>query len=130
MLWNGGNENIWGHEDWEWKQSLADRTWGLAYYEEIFPDIVAELDPTRPYCPGISVQASRAASTPTITDFGCMHIWDVWNHADYTHYATYTTEVRFRVRIPGTADLGDTHRRHPRRTAEQHLTGHARSPEG
>ena len=88
VLWNGGNENIWGHEDWEWKQSLADRTWGLAYYEEIFPDIVAELDPTRPYCPG-SPYSFKGGIHPNDPDFGCMHIWDVWNHADYTHYATY-----------------------------------------
>jgi beta-mannosidase len=88
VLWNGGNENIWGHEDWGWKHSLADRTWGLAYYEEIFPDIVAELDPTRPYCPG-SPYSFKGGIHPNDPDFGCMHIWDVWNEADYTHYAAY-----------------------------------------
>jgi hypothetical protein len=27
VLWNGCNENIWGHEDWGWKESLGDLTW-------------------------------------------------------------------------------------------------------
>jgi beta-mannosidase len=88
VLWNGGNENIWGHEDWGWKEPLAGRTWGLGYYEEIFPDIVAELDPSRPYCPG-SPYSFKGGIHPNDPDFGCMHIWDVWNQADYTHYATY-----------------------------------------
>jgi beta-mannosidase len=89
VLWNGGNENIWGHEDWGWKEPLAGRTWGLGYYEEIFPDIVAELDPTRPYCPG-SPYSFKDGIHPNDPDFGCMHIWDVWNRADYTHYASYS----------------------------------------
>jgi beta-mannosidase len=89
VLWNGGNENIWGYEDWGWKQSLGGRTWGLGYYEEIFPDIVAELDPTRPYCPG-SPYSFKGGIHPNDPDFGCMHIWEVWNRADYTDYATYS----------------------------------------
>ncbi|MFL6114055.1 MAG: glycoside hydrolase family 2 protein, partial [Catenulispora sp.] len=28
VLWNGCNENIWGHEDWGWKPDLGDLTWG------------------------------------------------------------------------------------------------------
>ena len=51
-LWNGNNENIWGHEDWGWKEHLGDLTWGWGYYTDVLPAIVAELDPTRPYSPG------------------------------------------------------------------------------
>ena len=69
VLWNGGNENIWGFEDWGWKEPLAGRTWGLGYYDEIFPDIVAELDPTRPYCPG-SPYSFKGGIHPNDPDFG------------------------------------------------------------
>lgn len=89
VLWNGGNENIWGYEDWGWKESLAGRTWGLGYYEKIFPSLVAELDPTRPYSPG-SPYSFRPGIHPNDPAHGSMHIWDVWNQEDYTHYATYS----------------------------------------
>ena len=59
VLWNGNNENIWGYEDWGWKETLGGRTWGMGYYIELLPAIVAELDPTRPY----SRRAARARST-------------------------------------------------------------------
>ncbi len=51
-LWNGNNENIWGHEDWGWKEHLGNRTWGWGYYTDVLPSIVDELDPSRPYSPG------------------------------------------------------------------------------
>ena len=89
VLWNGGNENIWGFEDWGWQEPLAGRTWGLGYYEEIFPGIVAELDPTRPYSPG-SPYSFKAGVHPNDPSHGSMHIWDVWNQEDYTYYATYS----------------------------------------
>ena len=28
VLWNGGNENLWGHEDWGWQERLGGRTLG------------------------------------------------------------------------------------------------------
>lgn len=87
-LWNGCNENIWGHEDWDWKPMLGDRTWGWRYYTEILPAIVAELDPGRPYSPGspYSMTPSRHPNDP---EHGTMHIWDVWNQLDYTAYRNY-----------------------------------------
>ena len=52
VVWNGGNENLWGFVDWGWREELAGRTWGWHYYTELFPSVVAELDPTRPYVAG------------------------------------------------------------------------------
>ena len=89
MLWNGGNENIWGFADWGWKESLAGRSWGNGYYEEIFPGIVAELDGTRPYYPG-SPYSFKKDVHPNDPSHGSMHIWDVWNREDYTYFATYS----------------------------------------
>jgi beta-mannosidase len=87
-LWNGNNENIWGYEDWGWKPELGDRTWGLGYYIEILPAIVAELDPTRPYSPGSPCSFS-AGIHPNDSTHGTMHIWNVWNQLDYTAYRRY-----------------------------------------
>ena len=52
VLWNGGNENLWGFMDWGWQEDLQGRTWGFRYATELLKDVVAELDPTRPYSDG------------------------------------------------------------------------------
>ncbi|MFF5293521.1 glycoside hydrolase family 2 protein [Paractinoplanes globisporus] len=88
VLWTGNNENIWGHEDWDWKQRLAGRSWGAHYYFELLPRVVAELDPTRPYWPGSPYSGTRDRH-PNDPAFGTTHIWDVWNTDDYTKYAAY-----------------------------------------
>lgn len=89
VLWNGNNENLWGHEDWNWEESLQGRTWGAGYYYELFPEIVAELDPSRPYWPG-SPSSGPAEIAPNDPNYGCIHIWDVWNQRDYTDYDVYS----------------------------------------
>ncbi|MCU7723595.1 glycoside hydrolase family 2 protein [Actinoplanes sp. KI2] len=87
-VWTGNNENLWGHEDWNWKQPLAGRSWGATYYYELLPRIVAELDPTRPYWPG-SPYSGTPDRHPNDPGYGTTHIWDVWNTDDYTKYAAY-----------------------------------------
>jgi beta-mannosidase len=87
-LWNGNNENIWGHEDWGWKEHLGDRTWGWGYYTDVLPSIVAELDPTRSYSPG-TPYSFTVGLPPNDSTHGTMHIWDVWNELDYTDYRRY-----------------------------------------
>lgn len=88
VLWNGANENMWGFRDWGWAEQLAGRTWGLRYYEEVFPAIVAELDPTRPYSanspysPGEPVEGVH----PNDPDHGTHHEWECWNRRDYVFY--------------------------------------------
>lgn len=83
-LWNGNNENMWGYTDWGWSDQLDGRTWGLRYYTELLPAIVAELDPTRHYSPGSP--HSPGDHHPNDADHGSRHEWDVWNSVDYTHY--------------------------------------------
>jgi beta-mannosidase len=84
-LWNGGNENLWGFADWGWPEQLEGRTWGLGYYDEVLPRIVAELDPTRFYCPGSPYSPVRDLH-PNDENHGTRHEWQVWNEIDYTHY--------------------------------------------
>jgi beta-mannosidase len=88
VLWNGCNENIWGHEDWDWKTPLGHRSWGWGYYTQVLPGIVAELDPARLYSPG-SPYSMSTAWHPNDPAHGTMHIWDVWNERDYTAYRDY-----------------------------------------
>jgi beta-mannosidase len=88
VMWVGNNENIWGFEDWDWKEPLAGRTWGAGYYFEVLPGIVAAVDPTRPYWPG-SPYSGGAGVHPNDPAHGTSHIWTVWNTHDYRHYATY-----------------------------------------
>ena len=88
VLFNGGNENLWGQADWNWKERLVGRTWGARYAYELFRTIVAELDPTRPYCENspYSPGAERESVHPNDPDHGTHHQWDVWNAIDYTAY--------------------------------------------
>ncbi len=88
VLWTGNNENIWGHEDWGWKEPLGDRTWGAGYYFDLLPRIMAETDPSRPYWPG-SPWSGDPSLHPNDPAHGTVHIWDVWNTDDYTKYASY-----------------------------------------
>ncbi|NYI06760.1 glycoside hydrolase family 2 protein [Allostreptomyces psammosilenae] len=90
-LWNGCNENLWGYVDWGWPEQLAGRTWGLGYYTELLPGIVAELDPTRFYAAGSPYSPAFAVDEvhPNDADHGTRHEWEVWNRQDYTTYRDF-----------------------------------------
>jgi beta-mannosidase len=88
VVWTGNNENIWGHEDWGWKESLNGQSWGAGYYFALLPRVVAEEDPGRPYWPG-SPYSGTPELHPNDPAHGTMHIWDVWNTDDYTKYREY-----------------------------------------
>jgi len=89
VVWNGGNENIWGWVDWNWRTQLKGATWGDGYYQDLFPRIVAELAPTTPYSPG-SPYGFSSYVHPNDPAHGTTHIWDVWNRVDYRVYRDYT----------------------------------------
>jgi beta-mannosidase len=86
VLWNGCNENIWGHVDWGWEPTLQGRGWGARYYYDLLPRVIGELDPSRPYWPG-SPYSGTPDRYPNDPDYGCNHSWVVWNEADYPLYA-------------------------------------------
>ncbi|MDQ1658751.1 MAG: beta-mannosidase, partial [Cryptosporangiaceae bacterium] len=89
ILWNGNNENLWGYEDWGWREQLGSLSWGGGFYHDLLPRIVAELDPTRPYIPG-SPYSPDPGAHPNDPSTGLVHIWDVWNTEDYRRYGDYT----------------------------------------
>ncbi|MBO9553900.1 glycoside hydrolase family 2 TIM barrel-domain containing protein [Cellulomonas sp.] len=88
VLWNGGNENLWGFMDWGWPELLDGRTWGLRYATELLRDLVAEVDPTRPYSDGSPYSPGFAFDDvhPNDPDHGTHHQWEVWNRVDWTVY--------------------------------------------
>ncbi|MDY7086318.1 MAG: glycoside hydrolase family 2 protein [Actinomycetota bacterium] len=88
VVWTGNNENLWGHEDWDWKPALNGRTWGSGFYYDLLPRIVGELDPARRYWPG-SPYSGSPDRHPNDPAHGTTHIWDVWNTDDYTKYGAY-----------------------------------------
>ncbi|WP_084106100.1 glycoside hydrolase family 2 protein [Demequina sp. NBRC 110056] len=91
VVWNGSNENVWGWWAWGWQpamQAAGITDWGQMYYEEVFPRVLAELDPSRPYTPSspYSTHPYEDDVHPNDPTVGTVHEWEVWNRKDYSHY--------------------------------------------
>ncbi|MFK4837426.1 glycoside hydrolase family 2 protein [Microbacterium sp. ZW T2_14] len=97
VLLTGNNENLWGYEDWGWKQRLDGKTWGAHYYYELFPELIAELAPHVPYAPGSPFSPGagwdgerQTGAHPNDEQHGSMHLWEQWNRLDWTTYRDHT----------------------------------------
>lgn len=96
-VWNGGNENLWGFMDWGWQEELAGKSWGLGYYSDLFPRLLADIDPTRVYCDGspyspgftAELESGVTAVHPNDQRHGTRHEWEVWNRQDYLTHLDY-----------------------------------------
>ena len=88
IVFNGANENLQGFEEWGWKNRLEGKSWGLGYYTQTFPRIVAELAPQVLYTPGspFSPTPGTAANDP---NHGSTHLWETWNRQDYPVFRSY-----------------------------------------
>lgn len=85
-IWCGGNECVWGSEEWSWEDTLGtDRTWGGGFFTDLLPAVVAELDPTRPYLPN-SPWSTIAGARANDHRSGPTHLWDTWNTRDFVSY--------------------------------------------
>jgi len=85
-LWCGNNENLWMHGDKHWvSQPGGELSWGENFYLKTLPDIVAALDPTRPYTEG-SPWSGSWDHDPNDANHQTFHSWDVWNSDDFSHY--------------------------------------------
>lgn len=94
VLWCGNNECNQAVEQWgkgfERYRGADAPAWGLGYYTKLFPAIVAELDPTRPYWPGSPYSPSPGVLANAEHE-GDTHIWDVWNgQGNARNYLTHT----------------------------------------
>ena len=98
VLWNGCNENIWGHDELGWFDAAPpEQTWGAGFYDELLPAVVAEVDPTRPYSAGspisLGAEVDGVPVRPNHPDHGTVHEWEVWNRRDYAGPDGYRGEV-------------------------------------
>lgn len=86
ILWNGNNECDWLRhaEDWA-SQPGGDADWGRRYYHDDLPELVARVDPSRPYTPS-SPWSGHDALFPNAPSHGTFHSWEVWNREDYGRY--------------------------------------------
>ena len=102
VIWNGSNENYVAYAQWDdYRQGLRDddrvpdvyggreKPWGDLYYDTVIPRLLERFDPTRIYLPSSPISFNKHAAQSSDVD-GTMHIWDVWNNADYRKYADYT----------------------------------------
>lgn len=85
LVWNGNNECFVGWHDWGWPELLGDRPWGETFYRELLPHVTSSLDPMRPYIDG-SPTSLDAPKPPNDASHGTVHLWDIWNEQDYSHY--------------------------------------------
>lgn len=109
VLWNGCNENVWGYNEWNWKQSgvLKDRTWGIGYYFDLIPRILKELDSSRPYwaaSPWSGDQDIENGLHPNLSSHGNKHVWEVWFRQPATAYRKFTSRFcsEFGFQAPAT----------------------------
>ncbi|GAA3890497.1 glycosyl hydrolase 2 galactose-binding domain-containing protein [Streptomyces lannensis] len=85
VVWCGGNETVLGRHHWGWGDQIGERGWGARYYLDVLPNVLARLDPTRPYVPN-SPWSGALDADPAADTHGPSHLWDAWNEADYAHY--------------------------------------------
>lgn len=104
VLWNGGNECIWGYEAWNyqgkpWPQTIGDRGWGARYFHDVLPQALDQLAPGSAYWPN-SPYSGTPDREPNANQFGNRHIWDVWfgpgHYNNYLgHFPRFASEFGF-----------------------------------
>jgi beta-mannosidase len=79
VVWAGNNEveTAWHH--WGWKQNLPAKLWDdyLKIFHGVLPEVVAALDPSRPYWP--SSPSSNLEEDADSQRMGDVHYWEVWH---------------------------------------------------
>lgn len=82
VLWCGNNENNWGFFDW-WGNGGEPTYYGNYLYQQVFPKVCSENDPSRPYW----ASSPYGGNHPNSTSAGDRHTWDVWSGwQDYRWY--------------------------------------------
>lgn len=91
--WNGSNENVEGYYEWGWKDVIPEGVgWGLHYYTELFPALLAELDPTRSFTP-TSPYSRPLPADPRNPDHGTVHNWVAWASEEDNDYERYRDTI-------------------------------------
>ena len=96
-LWCGNNENLtMYHDKWGGPAEHPPRYYGERLYDGVLPELLAELDPERPYIPS----SPYGGEVPNGGGSGDQHYWDVWHgRGDYVFYrdstARFSSEFGF-----------------------------------
>jgi beta-mannosidase len=87
-LWCGNNENRTMFESgWDDPKRHPPRYFGEKIYDGVLPQVLAELDPSRPYLP----TSPWGGAVSNGGGIGDQHYWDVWHgRGDWKHYADST----------------------------------------
>ncbi len=98
-LWCGNNENLEMFANtWGGKDRNPKRYYGVNHYDNVLPELLAELDPTNSYIstspigtnPDNDGKAEKQTG-PNSGGFGDQHCWDVWHgRGDWKYYADST----------------------------------------
>jgi beta-mannosidase len=105
-IWCGNNENLTMFQDkWTDASRHPSRYYGENIYERTLREVLAELDPERPYIPTSPWGGERANGGGV----GDQHYWDVWHgRGDWKYYedssARFSSEFGF-ASAPGRAAL-------------------------
>jgi beta-mannosidase len=106
-LWCGNNENLVMFQDgWEGSARHPPRLHGERIYDQVLPEVLAELDPDRPYVPSSPSGGARVNAGGA----GDQHCWDVWHgRGDWKYYqdstARFCSEFGF-ASAPGPRAIG------------------------
>jgi beta-mannosidase len=92
-------------EHWEGPTRHPERYYGERIYDGVLPEVLSDLDPSRPYIPTSPWGGERANGGGV----GDQHYWDVWHgRGDWKHYddstARFASEFGFAA-APGLASL-------------------------
>jgi beta-mannosidase len=86
-IWVGNNEVETAWQHWGWKQKLPAKLWDdyKKLFHGVLPEVVAALDPLRPYWP--SSPSSNLEEDSDSQRMGDVHYWEVWHAAKpFTEY--------------------------------------------
>ena len=88
VLWCGNNENSTMFESkWGGADNQPPRFFGQTIFDDVLPDVLAELDRSRSYVPSSPCGGSFSNCGGT----GDQHTWDVWHgRGDWKYYADST----------------------------------------
>lgn len=92
-LWCGNNENHQCYGERWAGDHTPPRFYGTHFYDELIPDLLASLDPGRPYTAG-SACGPKANPLEHVNKggYGDSHYWDVWHgRGDWRFYADSTS---------------------------------------
>ncbi len=101
VLWCGNNENRMMFEaKWDDAERHPERCIGERIWDEALPNLLATLDPTRPYVATSPHSPAASGVVANADGVGDQHNWDVWHgRGDWRHYveskARFASEYGF-----------------------------------